>query len=340
MLGNTEQLEYVLGAYYFEDEGKYRRDAIFAAPVAGNPAQYYDNATEAVAVFGQLTWRPSWQDERFSFTLGLRYTEEDKDIDWNYPAYTSPFAGTIPGQTASNDESFSNTSGNFTVAYQATDDVNVFIRYATGYRSGGFNGEQFNQPAFAEETVETLETGIKSDWWGGRLRFNGSLYAYNFDDIQTSVIETENGAATTRVINAGNAERWGGELEIMAAPIDDLIVSLSYSYINGDYEEYPEVCGPTICLSGVDSAERSMSPDNQINFSADYVFARTSFGEITGYVSANWQDVWYANSIWTEVYATGEPVIHPQLDMDERTLVSARLSLEEIEVGEGRHPVG
>ena len=72
VVGSTEQLDYVLGLYYFEDEGKYRRDAIFAAPVAGNPAQYYDNATEAVAAFGQVTWRPGWQDERFSFTLGLR----------------------------------------------------------------------------------------------------------------------------------------------------------------------------------------------------------------------------------------------------------------------------
>ncbi len=237
--------------------------------------------------------------------------------------------------SASSNESFDNVSGNFTVAFQATDAANVFHRYATGYRSGGFNGEQFDTPVFSEETVETWETGIKSDWWDGRLRVNGSLYAYVWDDIQTSVIETVGGVATTRVINAGKAERWGGELEILVAPIEDLIVSLSYSHIHGDYEEYPDVCGETTCLSGVDNAERSMSPDNQINFSADYVFARTSFGEITGFVGVNWQDVWYENSIWTEVYATGEPVIHPLLGMDERTLVNARLSLEQIEVGEG-----
>ncbi|MAA87292.1 MAG: TonB-dependent receptor [Haliea sp.] len=336
VLGGTEQLEYVLGLYYFEDEGKYRRNAIFAAPVAGNPSQNYDNATDAVAIFGQTTWRPTWQDERFAFTLGLRYTEEDKETIWDYPEYFSPFAGVVPGSTASNAESYSNVSGNATIAYQATEDVKTYLRFATGYRSGGFNGEQFNTPAFSEETVETWEIGLKSDWWDRRLRINASLYNYVYDDIQTSVIETINGAATTRVINAGKAERWGSELEVLVAPIEDLTLSLSYTYINGDYDEYPDVCGVTACLSGVEYAERSQSPDNQINFTANYVFARTTLGELTGFIGINWQDVWYENSIWTEVYASGEPVVHPFLGMDERTLINARLSLEEVEMGGGK----
>ncbi len=336
LVGNTEQLEYVLGLYYFKDEGKYRRHAIFAAPLAGDPAQFYDNQTEATAAFGQVSWRPDWQDERLSFTLGLRYTQEDKDIDWNYPAYYTPFTGTLPGQIASNDKSFDNTSGNFTVAYQATDDLNMYLRYATGYRSGGFNGEQFNGPAFTEETIKSWETGIKSDWWDGRLRINGALYTYTWDDIQISGILIEDGAATTRIYNAGKAERWGGELEIQAAPIEDLLLSLSYSHIHGDYDEFPDVCGTTTCLSGVKYAKREMSPSNQVNFSADYVFARTTMGEVTGFLGVNWQDEWYENTLWSEVLASGEPVIHPFLRMDARALVNARLSLEEIEVGDGK----
>ena len=42
-----------------------------------------------------------------------------------------------------NDAQFSNTSGNATVAYDVADATNVYLRYATGYRSGGFNGEIF-----------------------------------------------------------------------------------------------------------------------------------------------------------------------------------------------------
>jgi iron complex outermembrane receptor protein len=335
LLGNTDRVEYVLGLYYFEDDGEYRRDAIFAAPVAGNPSQNYDNETEASAVFGQVAWRPSLLQDRLSITLGLRYTEEDKEIVWDYPEYFSPFAGTVPGRTASNDESYSNVSGNLTFAYQATDEINAYIRYATGYRSGGFNGEQFNLPAFSEETVDTWELGLKSDWWDGRARVNASLYTYDYKDIQTSVIETVGGAATTRIVNAGEADRWGSEVEILIAPVEDLVLGLNYTYVHGDYDEYPDVCGANSCLSGVRFAERSQSPDNQINFTADYTFARTSLGEITGFLGVNWQDQWFENSIWTEVYASGEAVVHPFLGMDERTLVSARLSLEEVSVGGG-----
>jgi hypothetical protein len=48
------------------------------------------------------------------------------------------------------------------LAYQLTEDTNVFLRWSTGYRSGGFNGEIYNNP-FEEETIEQWEFGVKSD---------------------------------------------------------------------------------------------------------------------------------------------------------------------------------
>ncbi|TDG14704.1 TonB-dependent receptor [Seongchinamella unica] len=338
MVGSTDSVEYVLGLFYFEDDGEYRRDAIFAAPLAGTAAQYYDNSTEAIAAYGQATWRPGWMEERFAFTLGLRYTEEDKDIDYDYPPYFSPFAGNVPGQAISLEESFDNVSGNFTVAYQATDDINAFLRYSTGYRSGGFNGEIFNNP-YDDEEVEQWEIGIKSDWWDGRMRINASLYTYIWEDIQTTTIDTSGGSASTKVVNAGEADRWGGEVEFLVAPIEDLILSLSYAHIDGDFEEYPDVCGlndfADTCLSGEKYAKRGSSPDNQVSFSADYVFARTALGEWTGYLQVNWQDEWFESPMWNAV-VSDQPVVYPHQIMDERTLVSARLSLEEIELGDGR----
>ena len=67
-------------------------------------------------------------------------------------------------------------------------------------------------------------------------------------------------------------------------------------------------------------------------------------GEITGYVNLNWQDDWYEASVWQEVVVPnarlaappGYPVVHPFQGMDSRTLIDARLSLEEVAVGDGR----
>ncbi|TXS92780.1 TonB-dependent receptor plug domain-containing protein [Parahaliea maris] len=335
MVGSTERMEYVLGLYYFEDEGEYRRNAIFAAPLNGAGSQYYDNATEAWASFAQTTWTPGWLEDHIALTFGIRYTEEDKSIDYDYGAYDTPFSS-VPAQAISRDESFSNVSGNFTLAYQVTDDFNTFLRYATGYRSGGFNGEVYDN-AYDEETIEQYEIGFKTDWWDKRLRVNGSLYAYTYEDLQVSQIKTDSGAATSQITNAGETERWGGELEMMVSPLEDLVLGLTYSYVDGDFEKFPDVCGtnvPTTCLSGVDNAQRGASPDHQVSVSADYLFARTGFGDITGYIQANWQSDWVETALWSGVVG-GDPVIYDHLGMDERTIVNARLNLEGIPLGDG-----
>ncbi|MEZ5568253.1 MAG: TonB-dependent receptor [Halioglobus sp.] len=304
VLGSTDSIEWVGGLYYFDDEAKYTRTSLALVPLAPIGTTFYNLQTEAWAVFGQATWTPGWLDDRIAITGGLRYTEEDKDIDFQNDAQVGVLTPPIPAASSSDDESFDNVSGNLTVAFQATDDLNTYLRYATGYRSGGFNGESFASAPFEEETIETWEIGMKSDWWDGRMRLNAALYAYTWDDLQVSQIEIINGTPSTRIVNAGKAERWGGEVEILVAPVDDLVVGLSYSHLDGDFEEFPDLCGtnvPQECLQGEDFARRGGSPDNQLNLFADYLIARTDFGELTTFVNLNWQDEWYETAAWTAV---------------------------------------
>ncbi|MCB1675010.1 MAG: TonB-dependent receptor, partial [Halioglobus sp.] len=229
------------------------------------------------------------------------------------------------------------TSGNVTLAYEFGDELNVFLRYATGYRSGNFNGEVFNN-SFDEETMEQWELGFKSDWWNNRLRINGSLYTYEYDDLQLSQIKTSPTGATTSLIgNAGKADRWGGELEITVAPVEDMVASLGYTYIHGDFDEFPDTCGsvePIVCIDGKKFARRPSSPRSQLSASVDYTFARTAYGNITGFLQVNWAEEWVESVLWTGVVG-GQPVNFPHQMMDERTLVSARLSLQQIALGDG-----
>lgn len=344
IIGSTDKFEYVGGLYYFDDTAKYKRTSTALVPAAPIGETRYKMTTEAWAVYGQTTWTPGWLDDRLSFTAGLRYTEEDKDIKWNNGESIGALSPPTPPMQASNDESFDNVSGSFTVAYQATENINTYFRYGNGYRSGGFNGEAFDSAPFEEETIDQYELGVKSELWDSRLRINAAVYTYTYDDLQVSLIESlPDGTPTSFVTNAGKAERWGGELEVLIAPIDDLIIGASYAYIHGDFDEFPDVCGtldPANCLIGKDFAKRGSSPDNQFNLYADYVFARTSWGEVTGYVNLNWQDEWYASAAYPALVAVSRggptvPVLYENREMDARTLVDARLSLENIEVGDG-----
>jgi len=337
ILGSTDTIEWVGGLYYFEDDAQYKRTSLALVPLAPIGTTRYKLTTDAWAVFGQATWTPGWLDDRISITGGLRYTEEDKDIDWDNDEQVSALAAPTPAASASNDESYDNTSGNLTVAFQATDDINTYIRYANGYRSGSFNGEAFDSDPFDEETIDTWEIGIKSDWWDGLMRVNAALYAYEWDDLQVSQIVVVDGTPSTSITNAGKAERWGGEIELLIAPIDDLVVGISYSYLDGDFDEFPDLCGtnePQECIRGKDFANRGASPDNQLNLYADYLFARTDFGDITGFLNVNYQDEWYTTAASTAIVG-GDPVVYDPQVMDERTVVDARLSLENIELGNG-----
>ena len=331
LIGSTDSLDYVLGLYWFQDDAEYSRRAIFAAPLNGTGGQFYDNSTDAWAVFGQTTWNIN---DKWEATVGLRYTNETKEIDYDYEANLTPF-GFTPARQSSLEEDFSVVTGEATLAYQATDDVKIYARYARGYRSGGFNGEVFEN-AFDEETVDSFEIGLKSDWLDGRARLNANLWTYTYEDLQVSQILTSGGAATSLLTNAGEAERWGVEIESAFLLTPDMLLNLSYSHISGDFEEFPDICGtdPTNCLTGEDFAKRAQSPDNMLSVSLDWAIADLGFAELTAYVQANWQDEWYETALWQAVVA-GQPVVYDHQVMDERTIVNGRINLENISVGEG-----
>ena len=337
LTGATAQLDYTLGLFWFEDESNYDRKAAFALPLAGRQAEKYTLNTDALALYGQGTYRFAQLEDRLALTIGMRYTEEKKAVAYNFGRVVSPF-GVTPARSTDLDNNFYNFSYNATVAYDVADNINAFLRYATGYRSGGFNGEIFAN-GFDEETIEQVEVGVKSDWLDKRLRVNAGVYAYKYDDLQTSVIDTTSGTAASAIINAGVAERWGSELEISVAPVEAMVVSLAYSYIHGDFAEYPSTCFNGECIKGYKESKRGNSPSNKVNLSLDYTFASTAIGDFNLFVDANWQDTWEQVSLAPAIISDGMGgqgvYSFPVRSMDERTVVNARISLSNIPVEKG-----
>jgi iron complex outermembrane recepter protein len=353
MVGSTDRLEYAVGVYYFSDEGENRSLRSAAQPIGGQTGTNYDNETEAWALYGQTTYRPDILDDRFAITLGYRYTEESKDIKYLYQSAGSPIipgpfgAGTwrtnpnytgelspVQGQyNVKADEDFDNSSGNVTLAYDLNDSSNVFLRWARGYRSGGFNGEVFGD-GFDEETMDMWELGVKSDLIPAVLRANASVFTYKYDDQQVSQIVVDENLQTSSFIgNAGESERWGAEVEMQWLPLDDLMISLSYAHMSGDFDEYATLQGATTSINTDDLAKRG-SPDNQASAIVDWVFARTDWAEFMAHVEVHWQDDSYAAALWSGTYS-GEPYVYDPIVIEERTIVNARLGIENVEIGNG-----
>ena len=376
MVGSTERLDYALGFYYFEDDGSFDNYRLAATPVGGTLSSAYDNETEATAFYTQATWTPPILDDRLAITLGYRHTEETKGITYRYlddgastgnglfiptascagldqaylcvnQGYTGDLVQT-PTYGDKFDQDFSNDSGSATVAYQVTDDTSMFVRWSTGYRSGGYNGEIYNNP-FEEETIEQWELGVKSDILPGTLRVNASIFSYVYDDMQVSQIQVNaQGQPTSFIGNAGKADRWGSELELQWSPLDNLLVAASWAHLDGDFDEFPPLCGTgayaDVCLKTEDKALRAVSPDDQLSLVTDWVFASTDWADFMAHVEVYWQDEAIASALWTNNYAVRDatgatvgtyPVIYDPIVLKDRAIVNARIGIENVELSSG-----
>lgn len=365
MVGQSGNVDYAAGLFYYTDEGKFRNNRWALFPISASDTTSHDNETKSTAVYGQMTWRPS-DESPLAITAGLRHTKETKDVTylWRSSANASGFFGFFfAGQPLSRayvadsaaetqapvngifgkafSKDFSNTSGKLTLGYDFNDDVYGFVTYSTGYKSGTYNGDFYDSvnntgDLLLPEEITNIEAGIKADL-NPRLRLNASLFHYDYEDMHiNSLFVRPNGSVVSRIQNAGRAKRYGGEVELTARPIDTLTIALAWAGVKGTFDDYPVVRNATTSIANtVDFATRGLAPDNQLTANVDWQIAATELGKLSLNLNANHQGETFPLALSSDSYASG-PVIFAQAPNNERTLVNARLSLSEVKMGSSK----
>ena len=112
------------------------------------------------------------------------------------------------------------------------DDTNLYASYTTGYRAGGFNGGNFDRAtmtgdALHEETISSMEFGVKSTLMDGRMRLNAAVFSYDYDDVQVSVIKSDDGGVSTDVVNAASFGTEGLELDLAFLVTDTMTLRVN-----------------------------------------------------------------------------------------------------------------
>lgn len=158
----------------------------------------------------------------------------------------------------------------FNLRYQITDDINAYVRWARGWKSGlldarpvplrdaqgraievpgdeGLPNADFQdvtqEVPVEPEFVASWEVGVKSDWFDNRLQLNLAYFRNLWEDAQLTIVTTDiNGDVTTIDENAGKALIHGLELEARARPLAGLTLSSSLSVTSARYQEF-ESCG-------------------------------------------------------------------------------------------------
>jgi iron complex outermembrane receptor protein len=287
-------INFMLGAFY-ED-----RTFIFATAQQGvnisflgrDPAtgftydwdKVHTTKTEALSFFGSVMLDLT---EQLELSGGLRWTDETKiqTIAVPYvhtfllgPAFVRP--GFFSGPIEFKDDNF---SPEVTLRYKATDDINLFASFKTGFKSGGIDNSALpsnslsqaaisgNFGALIYQSEEAIggEIGIKSQFANRDFTFNATAYQYVFKDLQVQNFN----ASTIQFVtsNAGELTTKGVDIETSwRTPVEGLKLAANLSYLDAKYTAQflqPGGAGGTIDLNG---RRGSQAPEWSGNIAADW----------------------------------------------------------------------
>ncbi|NIB38684.1 TonB-dependent receptor [Pseudomaricurvus alkylphenolicus] len=303
--GQADNLDWFIGLSAYRSDGDGSVEDTFGALVTGFPFDEIakvNTKTESYALFGDAIWAIS---EETNLTFGLRASYDAKSQNINNPQpfgllFASPNQmldddGNIAPGRADSHENWNDISPRLVIDYQVTDSVMVFAGVSQGYKSGGFNSFptvifDVESPLFGlvpaaatepfdEEKIVNIEAGIKSSLLDNRLRLNGSVFHYEFTDLQFLVSD----GVVVRAENAGKAQGQGLDLEATYLVTENLTLSANLGWLNAEYgEDVVDNNGTVIVREGQDLA---YAPHFTGNVALDYVLPLGDRGQLRTHIN-------------------------------------------------------
>lgn len=312
---------------------------------------------KSLAVFTHLKYAIN---DQWSVTGGLRWSQDEKDIDQNLKT-----CGTFQGATGYTDwdsvQAFTSTltnpdcmglvtnkqhdvweafTGKASLEYTPTDDVLMYASYTRGFKGGGYQGTVSNARSIGDvrpEFVNAYELGAKTTWMENRVVLNASTFFYDYRDFQATVavaVEGTNPPLTDLLLrNMPRAEVKGLELELQSELIDNLTINMGLSVLDTEVtESAPEI------HENLDGKSFRYAPELTFNGLISYSFEVADLGYLTPQVDWSWSDSYFTDlenttpsnpsrdASGVAQFVNGEPA---QGEVDDLWLVNARLTFSD-----------
>lgn len=310
---------WLVGAYYLEDEADDKTsfdllrllrpslvgvdDPAVCGPLVpvGNPTGFcpdqfvfeQQSATEqrieSFSVYGDASFDLS---DAWRLSVGLRYTDETVEHDAAF-FFAEPAAGNPLITATSEKTDFDNVSGRVVVDWTPVEDLLIYGSVATGFKAGGIQSTTDGSFPFSEEELLSYEAGFKWMTAGGRVRFNGSAFFYDYTDLQVFqfVIVGDPPTPISLLTNASDAESYGAEFELHWLPVDQLSLIVGLGLLDTEYKDFVDDLG-----NDFSGNEVVLAPDVTFNGLAQYdVPLRT--GTLTFQVDWSYQDEVFFDSL-------------------------------------------
>jgi iron complex outermembrane recepter protein len=265
-----ERFAVVGGLYYYEGNAAGAFDALFGQFSTGvltgsqfSNSVFGDVDTESTSLYMNANFDVT---PTVTLTAGVRVTRDEKAASINrqfivtsnsFPGSTNQGTGVTFGDPAddtvtairtnfskddTNDE-WTETSPTLKADWKVTDDFMLYVSWAAGFKSGGFDmrTDAAVEPNAVEgydpETVDTYELGLKGQFFDDRFRVNLTLFQSDFTDMQVTVQAPAPAPAlfSSTVVNAGEAEIRGFELETITQFTENFSATFAVGHLNAEF---------------------------------------------------------------------------------------------------------
>jgi iron complex outermembrane receptor protein len=367
VIGELPRLKYQAGALYYvenvEDNAQAFNTMQFTDVVGSTFVQRQINfatqviqrasrvKTTSIGVYGQATYIPPILDDIFHLTLGARWTRDKKEGELftvNGAPPSIPVGGVTVTGPIFRTEAWSRFDPMVNLSIEPTDDVMIYGKWSTGYRSGGANSRSLAYRTFDPETVSVFEIGAKTEFWNNRARFNLAAYAGTYKDIQLDFsglyedvingVRVATTRTTTDTVNApGTGTLRGVELELTLAPLEGLQLSASYAY---NHVEIPDTLNPFPQSGGVlitvpIPIYQVYTPEHSASGALDYSIPVGNAGaEFRLHLDVNYDSGFYANYTDSDYDTVTRAVRYPQPKGDRSFLVNGRIAVADVAMSE------
>ena len=221
----AQRLRWLGGIYYYTSRRDLEERHYLPAALT---IVFGETRVDNQAIFGSLGFDLT---DRWDVTAEVRYAE---DTIGNFK--------TIPTNVLI-EKKFDSVTPRVTTSFKVTPDMMLYASYAKGNKPGVVNADPRFPPEiqFAEEEEsKNYEIGIKNSLMGGKLILNAAAYFIDWKKQQlttTFFFSAPFSGTQSYIINAGQTEVQGLELELQAQLTDSLTAGFTFAYTDAEFIE-------------------------------------------------------------------------------------------------------
>ncbi len=223
--GETDTVKWLVGADYAWDRVETYSPGSLVDLLGVDTIITADQVTHYGALFGQVDW--SFMPG-LTLSSGVRLAYEDRHYEGGSSFFVSGTTIPVAAFDTFLSDGIVDRSVDFreSLDWKPTADTLVYATVARGTKSGGFfNGISTNNAALAPYSPETLtdyEAGVKSSAFGDTMLIDGSVFYYDYHDLQAQTFTNVGNVSLIKLGNIPKARIYGLDLGVTWLPVDGL----------------------------------------------------------------------------------------------------------------------